>query len=388
MPSQFDRLPNSRAGVSAWRCWDASQQFPFSVSLFFQFPFRSHNSLSHSHFSSDWFLTFSLTTLKIFSLILFMNNPLMTVKPNIPVQAASHPLDQHVWVEAGNDFVGLHDTMMATEAGMEKGRFQQKHSQKKARICSMQVFLFVVNESLGRSLTFPTWFMLHGLWRWRTTFLQNGRLSRSRGGGGGDVGGNFRWVHWWLPFKKKHEKETWEIARSVAKWSIQNDGFLHTFCCCPHQSINMVVLPISASQLRAIKTAWLCNRYMLLSGKSFCDREKILYFCTFLERADMHIWAWTHSASPERQSLVMTFRPNTPSPSLFLQLSDSTRGQCLCQMGLVRITSWYPDFNGSHFGLPPSEIHRMTRLPPKIVWTMTYSHWPHFVHIFFTRPVP
>ena len=36
-------------------------------------------------------------------------------------------------------------------------------------------------------------------------------------------------------------------------------------------------------------------------------------------------------------------------------------------MGLVRITSWYPNFNGSHFGLPPSEIHRMTGLPPKIV---------------------
>ena len=45
-------------------------------------------------------------------------------------------------------------------------------------------------------------------------------------------------------------------------------------------------------------------------------------------------------------------------------------------MGLVRITSWYPNFNGSHFGLPPSEIHRMTGLPPKIVWTMTYSHRP------------
>ena len=51
-------------------------------------------------------------------------------------------------------------------------------------------------------------------------------------------------------------------------------------------------------------------------------------------------------------------------------------------MGLVRITSWYPNFNGSHFGLPPSEIHtdhRMTGLPPKMVWTMTYSHRPHWV---------
>ena len=46
------------------------------------------------------------------------------------------------------------------------------------------------------------------------------------------------------------------------------------------------------------------------------------------------------------------------------------------EMGLVCITSWYPNFNGSHFGLPPSEIHRMTGLPPKIVLTMTYSHRP------------
>ena len=31
-----------------------------------------------------------------------------------------------------------------------------------------------------------------------------------------------------------------------------------------------------------------------------------------------------------------------------------------CSMGLVRIASWYPNFNGSHVGLRPSEIHRMT----------------------------
>ena len=48
-------------------------------------------------------------------------------------------------------------------------------------------------------------------------------------------------------------------------------------------------------------------------------------------------------------------------------------------MGLVRITSRrYPNFNGSHFGLPPIKIHRMTGLPPKIVWTITYSHRPKF----------
>ena len=31
-------------------------------------------------------------------------------------------------------------------------------------------------------------------------------------------------------------------------------------------------------------------------------------------------------------------------------------------MAAVCITSWYPDFNGSHFGLSPSSIHRMTGL--------------------------
>ena len=31
-------------------------------------------------------------------------------------------------------------------------------------------------------------------------------------------------------------------------------------------------------------------------------------------------------------------------------------------MGAMRITSWYPKFNGRHFGLPPSSTHRMTGL--------------------------
>ena len=30
------------------------------------------------------------------------------------------------------------------------------------------------------------------------------------------------------------------------------------------------------------------------------------------------------------------------------------------RMRAVRITSWYPEFNGRHFGLPPNSIHRMT----------------------------
>ena len=45
-------------------------------------------------------------------------------------------------------------------------------------------------------------------------------------------------------------------------------------------------------------------------------------------------------------------------------------------MGAVRITSWYPHFNGSHFGSPPSSIHRMTGLGDKMLWIVTYAHRP------------
>ena len=51
----------------------------------------------------------------------------------------------------------------------------------------------------------------------------------------------------------------------------------------------------------------------------------------------------------------------------FLCSSEYRAGAEGEEMGLVRITSWHPNFNGSHFGLPPSEIHRMIGLPPKIV---------------------
>ena len=61
------------------------------------------------------------------------------------------------------------------------------------------------------------------------------------------------------------------------------------------------------------------------------------------------------------------------SPTVFLttwaihELMFAGEKKSIKPMGLVRITSWYPKFNGSHFRLPPSEIHRMTGLPPKIV---------------------
>ena len=47
-------------------------------------------------------------------------------------------------------------------------------------------------------------------------------------------------------------------------------------------------------------------------------------------------------------------------------------------MGTARITSLYPKFNGSHFALPPSSIHRMTGLDGNFPHTMTYAHKPHF----------
>ena len=46
-------------------------------------------------------------------------------------------------------------------------------------------------------------------------------------------------------------------------------------------------------------------------------------------------------------------------------------------MGAVCITSSYPKFNGSHFDLPPSSIHRMTGLGGNFPHTMTYAHRPH-----------
>ena len=55
----------------------------------------------------------------------------------------------------------------------------------------------------------------------------------------------------------------------------------------------------------------------------------------------------------------------------------SRSGLSELRMGPVRISSWYPNFNGSHFGLPPWSIHRMTGLGGEMVWTMPYSHRPY-----------
>ena len=81
----------------------------------------------------------------------------------------------------------------------------------------------------------------------------------------------------------------------------------------------------------------------------------------------------------ERSNWVLCIDCESSSQCLPLRIEHCLFGGLL--MELVRITSCYPNFNGSHFGLPPSEIHRMTGLPPKIVWTMTYSHRPHLLSI-------
>ena len=46
-------------------------------------------------------------------------------------------------------------------------------------------------------------------------------------------------------------------------------------------------------------------------------------------------------------------------------------------MGAVRIMSWYPELNGSHFGLPPSSIHRMTGLGGNFPYTYDVCIRPH-----------
>ena len=59
-------------------------------------------------------------------------------------------------------------------------------------------------------------------------------------------------------------------------------------------------------------------------------------------------------------------------------------------MGLVYITSWYPEFNGSHFGLPPSSIHQMTGpgwqngVNDDIFAQAPLYSWPMRMHLLFS----
>ena len=66
------------------------------------------------------------------------------------------------------------------------------------------------------------------------------------------------------------------------------------------------------------------------------------------------------------------------SPNVTCSQTSGTmvRNRYLVTTRRVQNTSWYLKFNGSHFGLPPSSIHRMTGLGGNFVWTITYSHSP------------
>ena len=63
---------------------------------------------------------------------------------------------------------------------------------------------------------------------------------------------------------------------------------------------------------------------------------------------------------------------------MYIKKLPQATNRPLVQMGAVRITSLNPKFNGSHFGLPPSSIQRLTGLGGKFPCTMTYAHGPHF----------
>ena len=57
---------------------------------------------------------------------------------------------------------------------------------------------------------------------------------------------------------------------------------------------------------------------------------------------------------------------------LQLRHTSNSSSMTVSPMGAVRITSLNPKFNGSHFGLPPSSIHRMTGWVAiyRILWRM------------------
>ena len=47
-----------------------------------------------------------------------------------------------------------------------------------------------------------------------------------------------------------------------------------------------------------------------------------------------------------------------------------------CLQVTVCITSWYPNSNGSHFGLPPNSVHRMVSLEPGPTWLLIRTGSP------------
>ena len=72
-----------------------------------------------------------------------------------------------------------------------------------------------------------------------------------------------------------------------------------------------------------------------------------------------------------------SFLEDKASLEVFFMIVFQT-DQPVCVHSLARqriqlcITSWYPKFIGSLFGMPPSSIYRTIGLGGKMVWTMTY----------------
>ena len=102
----------------------------------------------------------------------------------------------------------------------------------------------------------------------------------------------------------------------------------------------------------------------------------------------------------EKSSKVLNVRPWTQktfggkitADNITISLSLDTPGFAALRLGRLsgdKLTGnvgrahytmvWYPKFNGSHFGLPPSSIPRMTGLGGKTVCMMTYLHRSHFL---------
>ena len=88
-------------------------------------------------------------------------------------------------------------------------------------------------------------------------------------------------------------------------------------------------------------------------------------FTTFqlIMRTSPHTHTCTHPL-PLRLLLTLTLTTwSHASPNAYANIRHTLSQihvTLYCTMGAVCITSLHPKFNGSHFGLPPSSIHRMT----------------------------
>ena len=138
-----------------------------------------------------------------------------------------------------------------------------------------------------------------------------------------------------------------------------------------------------------------CHMSLLASGSSRQDAGRR----SLEDAADWDVAKGSATASQSRTIVDVRFRPSSlqqaytrllptpclPSKALFTSKTATTVKHAHGQSqwgggggGGMRITLWYPKFNGSNFGLPPSSIHEMTEQGGKKVWTMTYAHRPHY----------